>query len=134
MHLVLLLLYFYLWWTISHYQIYTFVLLLLVMYCCAETIFVKLFWLIMNLTSGPYPGHILGWFGVRPANVGSSRVLGWRPGRPPAGPGFRSYHYFLKLLIIILIFYSQLNMIFSHSYFLEILLNMLQEKVLYQER
>ena len=35
-----------------------------------------LFWLILNLT-----GRILGRFGVRPANVGPGRGLGFQPGR-----------------------------------------------------
>ena len=50
--------------------------------CYAETTFVQLFWLILNLTSGRYQGRILGRFGVRPANVGQGRVLGLWPGWP----------------------------------------------------
>ena len=60
-----------------------------VMYCCAETTLNTIFWLILNLTGGSYPGRILGRFGVGPANVGPGSGLGLRPGRSPARPSFR---------------------------------------------
>ena len=57
-----------------------------------ETTFVKWFWLILNLTGGPYPCRIVGRFGVWPTNIWLGRVLGLRPGHAGRVLGHTAYH------------------------------------------